>query len=250
MTESVFSNISVVLVNTSHPGNIGASARAMRNMGLTRLVLVQPKEFPSGVAVGRAAAAVELLDRALVVDSLSEAIADCGLVIGASARSRSIPWPLLTPEQCARKALAEAGGNRVALVFGREDTGLSNEELQLCHYHVRIPSDPDYSSLNLAAAVMVICYELHKAALPGEIDDSGIIEREWDQEMATGEAVEHFYQHLERVLVTIDFHDPENPRQLMQRLRRLFGRIRIDVMEMNILRGMLTHIEKNLKQRD
>ncbi len=250
MTEPDFSKISVVLVNTSHPGNIGASARAMRNMGLTRLVLVQPKEFPSGVAVGRAASAVELLDRALVVDSLSEAIADCGLVIGASARSRSIPWPLLTPEQCARKAMAEAGRHRVALVFGREDTGLSNEELQLCHYHVRIPSDPDYSSLNLAAAVMVICYELHKAALAGQIDDSGIIEREWDQEMANGEAVEHFYQHLERVLVKIDFHDPENPRQLMQRLRRLFGRIRIDVMEMNILRGMLTHIEKNLKQRD
>ncbi len=250
MTESAFSNISVVLVNTSHPGNIGASARAMRNMGLSRLVLVQPKEFPSGVAVGRAASAVELLEQAQVVDSLGEAIADCGLVIGASARSRRIPWPLLTPEQGARKALAEAGGHRVALVFGREDTGLSNEELQLCHYHVRIPADPEYSSLNLAAAVMVVCYELYKAALPEANDDTGVIEREWDQEMATGDAVEHFYEHLEKVLIAVDFHDPDNPRQLMQRMRRLFGRIRIDVMEMNILRGMLTEIENNLKKRD
>lgn len=250
MNEADFSNIAIVLVNTSHPGNIGASARAMKNMGLSRLVLVRPQEFPSGVAVGRAASAVDLLDQAQVVDSLGDAIADCGLVIGASARSRRIPWPLLTPEQCARKALEEAGGHRVALVFGREDTGLSNEELQLCHYHVRIPTNPGYSSLNLAAAVLVVCYELRKAALPAEGDEVEAVEREWDQELSTGEDVERFYQHLERVLIAVDFHDPENPRHLMQRIRRLFGRIRIDVMEMNILRGMLTHIEKNLKDRD
>ena len=136
MSHSDLDNISVVLVSTSHPGNIGASARAMKNMGLSRLVLVEPKEFPSGVAVGRAASAVDLLDRARVVDSLPEAVADCGLVIGASARSRRITWPLLTPAECARRAVAESGGHRVALVFGREDTGLSNGELQLCHYHV------------------------------------------------------------------------------------------------------------------
>ena len=250
MTEPDFRNVAVVLVNTSHPGNIGASARAMKNMGLSRLVLVQPKEFPSGVAVGRAASAVDVLERAQVVNSLGEAIADCGLVIGASARSRSIPWPLLTPEQCARRALAETGRHRVALVFGREDTGLSNDELQLCHYHVRIPANPGYSSLNLAAAVLVVCYELYKAAMPEEGDDVPTVEREWDQELATGEDVERFYEHLERVLVAVDFHDPGNPRHLMQRIRRLFGRIRIDVMEMNILRGMLTHIEKNLKDRN
>ncbi|MYC58825.1 MAG: tRNA (cytosine(32)/uridine(32)-2'-O)-methyltransferase TrmJ [Gammaproteobacteria bacterium] len=250
MTDLDFGNISVVLVNTSHPGNIGASARAMKNMGLSKLVLVRPKEFPSGVATGRAASAVDLLEQAQVVDSLEEAIADCGLVIGASARSRRIPWPLLTPEQCARQALAEVAGNRVALVFGREDTGLSNEELQLCHYHVRIPANSGYSSLNLAAAVLVVCYELHKAALPEEGDEAAAAEREWDQEMSTGEDVERFYEHLERVLVAVDFHDPNNPRHLMHRIRRLFGRTRIDVMEMNILRGMLTHIEKNLKDRD
>ena len=239
----------MVLVNTSHPGNIGASARAMKNMGLENLVLVRPKEFPSGVAIGRAAAAVDLLEQARVVNSLDEAIADCGLVIGASARSRSIPWPLLTPEQCARRVLAETGGNRAALVFGREDTGLSNEELQLCHYHVRIPSHPDCSSLNLAAAVLVVCYELYKAALSAEEGEFEELERDWDQQLATGEAFAHFVEHLERVLVAVDFHDPNNPRQLMQRLRRLFGRIRLDVMEINILRGMLTHIEKNLRNR-
>jgi len=244
-----FQNISVVLVNTSHPGNIGAAARAMKNMGLSRLTLVQPVDFPSGVAVGRAVSATDILESARVVDTLQEAVADCGLVIGASARSRRIPWPMLAPEDCAAKVIAEQGTNKVALVFGREDAGLNNDELQQCHFHVQIPADEEYSSLNLAAAVLVICYEVRKAALA----DSGAVTREedefWDQEKATGEQVEHFYEHLERVMVEIDFHDPENPRQLMQRMRRLFSRIRIDVMEMNILRGILTNIEFNLKDR-
>jgi TrmH family RNA methyltransferase len=154
---------------------------------------------------------------------------------------------MLSPDQCASKVLAEASHNRVALVFGREDAGLNNEELQLCHFHVQIPTDEVYSSLNLGAAVMVICYELHKAGLR----DIGTVNPEedelWDQEKATGEQVEHFYEHLQRVLVAIDFHDPDNPRQLMQRMRRLFSRIRIDVMEMNILRGILTNIEYHIK---
>jgi len=248
MNQTDFGNISVVLVNTSHPGNIGASARAMKNMGLSKLALVGPKEFPSGVAIGRAASAVEILDRASVVDSLAEAVADCGLVIGASARSRRITWPLLTPAECGRRAAAEAGKHPVALVFGREDTGLSNEELQLCHYHVRIPTNPEYPSLNLAAAVMVICYELRRAVEADEAGDE-TLEREWDQPLATAHDLERFYSHLEQVLVAVDFHNPENPRQLMQRLRRLFGRIRIDTMEMNILRGMLGHIEQELKTK-
>jgi len=242
-----FQNISVVLVNTSHPGNIGAAARAMKNMGLSRLTLVQPVDFPSGVAVGRAVSATDILESARVVDTLQEAVADCGLVIGASARSRRIPWPMLTPEQCATKVVKEDAVNKVALVFGREDAGLNNDELQLCHFHVQIPADEVYSSLNLAAAVMVICYEVRKARLAQD----GVVNREedefWDQEKSTGEQVEHFYEHLERVMVAIEFHDPENPRQLMQRMRRLFSRIRIDVMEMNILRGILTNIEYNLK---
>lgn len=231
-------NIRIVLVNTSHPGNIGAAARAMKNMGLSRLVLVQPEEFPSGVAVGRAASALDILEQATVVDSLQEALADCRLVIGASARSRSIPWPMVDPRECGQRLIEEHRLGQVALVFGREDSGLYNEELQLCHQHVQIPSNPDYSSLNLAAAVMVLCYEIFQAAREPVAEDS-----QWDQELATVAQVEHFYEHLERVLVRIDFHDPDNPRQLMQRLRRLFGRVRLDVMEMNILRGILTEIE-------
>ena len=241
------SNIRVVLVNTSHPGNIGASARAMKNMGLSHLVLVQPEDFPSGVAVGRAASAVDVLEQATVVDSLQEAVADCGLVIGSSARSRSIPWPMLDPVSCAQKVVGESDRTRVALVFGREDSGLNNEELQLCNYHVQIPTSSNYPSLNLAAAVMVLSYEIFKSANDSESSVMADQEEYWDQPFSTIEQMEYFYQHLEKVLVAIDFHDPDNPRQLMQRLRRLYGRMRIDEMEMNILRGILTHMEYHLE---
>lgn len=242
-----FDKVTVVLVNTSHPGNIGACARAMKNMGLSRLTLVQPADFPSGVAVGRAASALDILENAAVVASLQEAVTDCGLVIGASARSRKIPWPMLSPEQLGVKVVRELEINQVALVFGREDAGLNNEELQLCHFHVQIPTDENYSSLNLAAAVLVVCYELRKAGLDSAGFKDTAEDEYWDQEKATVQQVEHFYEHLERVMIAIDFHDPENPRQLMQRMRRLFSRIRIDVMEMNILRGILTNIEFNLR---
>lgn len=245
------SQLKIVLVSTSHPGNIGAAARAMKNMCLTQLVLVNPEEFPSGVAVGRAASAVDILENARVVDSLEEAVADCSLVIGTSARSRSIPWPMLSPQESAEKIVTESARHPVALVFGREDSGLHNDELQLCHFHVQIPANEDYSSLNLAAAVMVLCYEVRKALLAAQ--DNGVstgtpddLEAQWDQDLASNAQVEHFYDHLERVLIAVDFHDPDNPRQLMQRLRRLFGRVRIDAMEMNILRGILTHIEKHI----
>ena len=241
-----FNQISIVLVNTSHPGNIGATARAMKNMGLSKLTLVQPEDFPSGVAVGRAVSAVDILDNARVVSSLQEAVEDCGLIIGASARSRTIPWPMVSPEQCGQKAVTEGAVNKVALVFGREDSGLNNEELQLCHFHVQIPADPNYSSLNLSAAVMVVCYEVRKAALALDEQPAVAEDEFWDQEKATGEQVEYFYTHLERVMIALKFHDPEIPRQLMPRVRRLFSRIRIDVMEMNILRGILSNIESRL----
>lgn len=243
-------NVRVVLVNTSHPGNIGASARAMKNMGLSRLALVQPAEFPSGVAVGRAASALDILETATVHENLQQAIADCGLVIGASARSRKIPWPVLLPEQCAEKVLQDCARNQVALVFGREDSGLTNEELQLCHFHVQIPAADQYSSLNLAAAVLVICYELRRCAMRMAGERPVTDEEYWDIERATGAQVEQFYSHLEEVLVRLDFHDPDNPRQLMQRMRRMFSRIRLDSMEMNILRGILTHVEFHLDNPD
>ena len=244
-----FNNVRIVLVNTSHAGNIGASARAMKNMGLSSLTLVQPKDFPSGVAVGRAASAVDILESAEIVDSLEEAISDCALVICASARSRKIPWPMLTPEEAAVKTLGEPGINKVALVFGREDAGLNNNELQLGHFHVQIPAQEHYSSLNLASAVLVICYELYKHSLSFHSKELIKDQHHWDQELATSEEVEHFYEHLERVMVAIKFHDPENPRQLIQRIRRLFSRIRIDVMEKNILRGILTNVEHSITKR-
>ena len=241
-------NIRIVLVNTSHPGNIGAAARAMKNMGLSRLYLVQPKDYPSGVALGRAASALEILDNAVLCDNLQEAIGDCTLVIGTSARSRRIPWPVLEPDQCARKIVHEAQTQQVALGFGREDHGLSNEELQLCHFHVQIPANPDYSSLNLAAAVMVLCYEIYQQKL--QLESSGAEEQEeWDKELASVDEVERYLEHLEELLIQIDFHDPDNPRQLMRRLRRLYKRVRLDKMEINILHGIVTESRRMLDKK-
>lgn len=246
-------NIRIVLVNTSHPGNIGAAARAMKNMGLSKLTLVDPEDFPSPVAKGRAVSAVDILENAVVTETLEEAIAGCGLVIGSSARLRSIPWPLMTPRECAVKVADDSRLNEVALVFGREDAGLTNEELQLCHFHVNIPADEKLSSLNLAAAVMVISYEVRMELLQREAAGQRVPEAptdeaiaagvDWDVPKATGKQVEGFYTHLERTMVDVNFHDPANPRLLMLRMRRLFGRIRPDQMEISVLRGFLSHID-------
>ena len=164
-TEERQSKIRMVLVNTTHPGNIGGSARAIKNMGLTELYLVQPREYPAPRAVWRAAGARDILTNVKVVESLDEAIAGCGLVVGTSARERRIPWPLINPRECGEKIWSEAASHDVALLFGREDRGLTNSELQKCHYHVHIPSNPDYSSLNLATAVQVLAYEVRMASL-------------------------------------------------------------------------------------
>lgn len=241
-------NIRIVLVNTSHPGNIGATARAMKNMGLSRLYLVAPKDYPSGVAVGRAASALDILDKAVLCESLEQAIADCTLVIGTSARSRRIPWPVLEPAVCAQKLTEEGQTSNVALVFGREDRGLSNEELQLCHFHVQIPANPDYSSLNMAAAVMVLSYEIYRHKLLAE-ESAKQAEASWDMDLATVAEVETYLQHLEQLMIEIDFHDPENPRHLMPRLRRLYSRVRPDKMEINILHGIVSETRKLLKKK-
>ena len=237
-----FGNIRIVLVETSHPGNIGAAARAMLNMGLGRLVLVKPKIWPAREAISMAASALEVLDNAVVVPTLKEAIDDCHLVIGTSARLRHMPVPLLDPPAAAELIVDKHGGENIAIVFGREISGLSNEELHLCHYHVHIPVNPDCSSINLAASVMVLCYELRMAMLGnGETGES-----DWDQLPATAGELDRYLEHLERVLVRLDFHDPENPRQLMRRLRRLYQRIQPDRMEINILRGILSATESTL----
>lgn len=235
------SSIRVVLVDTTHPGNIGGAARAIKNMGLSSLYLVSPREFPADRAVWRAANAADVLDNAVVVDTLDEAIAGCGLVIGTSARDRRIPWPLLDPRECGERVVAESAHHPVALVFGREDRGLTNEELQKCTYHVHIPANPEYSSLNLAAAVQVITYEVRMAML--QVEQGKIPLQEWDMPPARVEDIELYFQHLEQALVDIGFHDRDNPRQTMARLRRLYSRIRLDEMELSILRGVLTAIQ-------
>ena len=245
----VLQNIRVVLVNTSHPGNIGGAARAMKNMGLSRLVLVQPRDFPSAEAVARAAGAVDILDGARIVSSLEEALDGCGLVLGTSARDRHIPWPLLDPRECAAACLEQIEqAGEVALVFGREDSGLSNDELQRCHFHVHIPSDPEFSSLNLATAVQVLTYEVRMAWLAAQGQPTKMAKLETHAEQSslpvTADELERFYAHMESTLVQIGFHDPENPRHLMPRLRRLYGRSNISKLEMNILRGILTETQK------
>lgn len=239
------SRVRVVLVNTSHPGNIGAVARAMKNMGLHQLTLVQPTEFPSAEATARASGADDVLASASIVPNLTEAIGDCALVIGASARLRTISWPTLDPRACAERMMAVAATERVALVMGRERTGLTNAELEHCHYLVHIPANPDYSSLNVAAATQVLVYELRMAALA----QLNALETPWrsDHPFATTEELEGLYAHFERALTRLRFLDPANPRQLMRRLRRLFNRSQLDRMEVNILRGILSAAEKGGK---
>jgi len=242
MTHNAFNNIRVVLVNTSHPGNIGGAARAMKNMGLTRLYLVDPEKFPSDQAVWRSAGAADVLDNAVVVNTLDEALEGCNLVVGTSARERRIPWPLLDPRQCGESVWQEANQHQVAIVFGREDSGLTNEELHKCNYHVHIPSNPDYSSLNLATAVQVICYEVRMTYLQAE-EGRILPPTHWDMPPVEAQSLETFYSHLEDALVELDFLDRDNPKQTMTRLRRLFNRVRMDQMELNILRGVLTAMQ-------
>jgi len=260
MTEQdLFPGLRIVLIETSHPGNIGAAARAMKNMGMTNLYLVNPIEFPSAKANYRAVSAADVVENAVVVGDVNAAVADCELIIGTSARDRRIPWPLLDTKACAEKVVAEQrSGRKVAILFGRESRGLKNEELQKCHYHVNIPTGDTYSSLNLAMAVQVICYEILQSSLQQQRqaetmsadhgdDDTGAAAETWDMAFATARDMEHLFEHLEQTLVQVNFHDPENPRQLMTRLRRMLNRIRPDQMEVNILRGFLTAINKRCR---
>ena len=243
--------IRVVLVNTSHPGNIGGAARAMKNMGLKSLVLVDPKKYPHQDANSRAAGADDILENAQVVATLEEALAGCSVVLGTSARDRRIPWPLLDPREAADRCLHTWQADHtaeIALVFGREYAGLTNAELQRCQYHIHIPADPEFSSLNLATAVQVLTYEARMAWLKyteqpthmPEIEATGML----GTAPATHESLELFYQHLQQTLIEIDFLDPAKPRHLMARLRRIFGRSQLKKSEVNILRGILTETQK------
>ncbi|ALM53660.1 tRNA (cytosine(32)/uridine(32)-2'-O)-methyltransferase TrmJ [Halomonas huangheensis] len=249
--------IRIVLIGTSHPGNIGGVARAMHNMGLTDLALVAPRcDAITADSISRASGADSLVHGAHISASLEEAVSDCSLVVGASARSRTLPWPMMTPREVGSRLPTELQhqASRVALVFGREDSGLSNAELQRCHAHVHIPTNPDFSSLNLAAAVQVLAYECRLSWLEqqDQLEQQNRLEQqaqapdttEEQQPLATHEELEHYFAHLERTLIAIGFHDPATPRQLMARLRRVTLRSRPERMELNILRGILSATEK------
>lgn len=252
--------VRVVLINTTHPGNIGATARAMKVMGLSALHLVTPKIYPHAEATARASGADDLLQHARVHDSLDGALQGCRLVLGTSARLRSLALPVIDARRAAGQALAEVaegekgageGGQDaardVAVLFGRERYGLTNEEMQRCHFLVNIPANPEYSSLNIAQAVQIIAYELRAAALG--ITDISVDPPDWKP--VDGVEMERFFEHLERTLLEIKFLNPKQPKRLMARLRRLYNRARPDHNEINILRGILTAtLEAAAKDRE
>jgi tRNA (cytidine32/uridine32-2'-O)-methyltransferase len=236
----------VVLVGTQHPGNIGSAARAMKTMGLRQLALVAPQRFPDPEAFALAAGAADVLDEASVHETLAEALADCRLVIATTARQRSVPMPELAPREAAGQLLAAAAIGPVALVFGRERTGLENDELQLCHAAVCIPANPGYSSLNLAAAVQVLCYEWRMAWLASQPRPAA--PRGDAEPPATHAQMEGFFEHLGRFLDEIDFHKGKEPDVVTQRLRRLFLRAAPDDRELRILRGILSDTQRLLRK--
>jgi TrmH family RNA methyltransferase len=235
MTESVLARVRIVLVEPQHPGNVGAAARAMKTMGLGDLALVRPGKFPHPDATDMAVGAADVLERAQVFSNLQTAIADCAYVVGSSARLRALPHNTTTPRELAPRLARDIAG-RIALLFGSERVGLSNEDLEACHELVSVPADPQFRVLNLAAAVQILCYELRLAAepaLPGAPERQPVDHNE----------MELFFQHLERVLVDIRFLNPDHPRQLMRRLKRMYARAAPDENEMNILRGILAATE-------
>ncbi len=234
-------NVRIILVNTSHTGNIGSAARAMKTMGLSQLVLVDPVKPPDEQSIALAAGATDILTNLKIVPTLADAIADCALVVGASARSRTLVWPMLDPRQMGERLATDANKGTVALVFGRERTGLTNEELQQCHYHVNIPANPEYSSLNVAMAVQTLSYEIRMAWLAqqetgDQVDD--------DSDYPPQASMELFFQHLEKTLYQTQFLHSDRSGHVMMRLRRMFTRMRPDSNELNILRGILTSIQK------
>lgn len=239
-------NIRIVLVETSHTGNMGSTARAMKTMGLTNLYLVNPLVRPDSQAIALAAGASDVIGNATIVDSFDEAIAGCSLVVGTSARSRSLPWPMLEPRECGQRAAQESEHAPVAIVFGRERVGLTNDELQKCHYHVQIPANPEYTSLNLAMAVQILSYEIRVAHLDRQAAKYPPV---GEEAYPLVDDLELFYSHLEQTLHHTGFIREKNPGQVMNRLRRLFTRARPEAQELNILRGILASIDKYHAER-
>jgi tRNA (cytidine32/uridine32-2'-O)-methyltransferase len=238
--DNVQDRVRFVLANTSHPGNIGSAARAIRTMGFTRLSLVSPAVFPHIEAHALAAGADDVLEAAVLTDTLGEAVADCTLVLGATARMRGVSLDELSPREAARRLLeAAAAGRQVALVFGNERSGLSNDEIMLCHAAVHIPSDPSFSSLNLSQAVQVLAYELRIATLAGVPQRQGNVDTP-----ASAAELEGFFDHLATALEDIDFHKGRSDQTIMRRLRRLFLRAEPDQRELRVLRGILADVQR------
>jgi len=230
--------VRIVLVDTSHPGNIGATARAMKTMGLNDLALVRPKHFPSDDATARAAGADDILTSAQVHDDLQGAIADCGWVVGASARLRTITVPIVDPRQAAAEIWRRVPENRVAVLMGPEQSGLTNDDLARCQQLVHIPSAPEFSSLNLAMAVQVVCYEL-RMAMPNRPLPEGPVS---DSRLATSAELEGLHEHLERLLTESEFLHPAHQKQVKLKLRRIFLKAALEYNELNILRGALSSL--------
>ena len=240
----------IVLVNTSHPGNIGAAARAMKNMGLSRLYLVSPQQHPAEEAYSRAAGATDVLGSAIITDNLAEALQGCVWVAGTSARERTVQWPVCTPRECAVQCSNNVENGEVAIVFGRERTGLTNEELELCNALVNIPTSEDYSSLNVAAAVQVLCYELRLAYLAGEGIKAAKSKVAKEDMPATSDQLEDMYEHLYQTMQDIKFFGGSNPDIIMRRLKGLFNRANTTKREVAILRGILSAAQGKKAARD
>ncbi len=233
-------NVRIILIGTSHPGNIGSAARAMKTMGLSNLVLVDPECTVDGKSKALSAGAGDVLENRQVFATLDEAVADCGLVIGASARPRTLDWPMLDPREMGEKVCIEGQKYPVALVFGRENSGLTNDELQKCHFHVFIPANPDYSSLNLAMAVQTLSYEVRMAFL------AATAYPEQQAEYPLSEELEGMFNHLEQTLTDTRFIVPAHPGLVMTKLRRFFNRARPEVKELRMWRGIFSSIQKSL----
>ncbi|WP_191603376.1 tRNA (cytosine(32)/uridine(32)-2'-O)-methyltransferase TrmJ [Marinomonas algicola] len=242
----MLSNIRVVLINTFHPGNVGAIARAMKNMGLSSLYLVDPNDYPSDEATSRAAGAVDLLENAIIVNTLEEAIGDCSLVIGTSARHRTFQLPIMNARQCGESTVLEAKNHDVAIVFGREKTGLLNEEIAQCHRQVYIDANDEYPVLNISQAVQIVAYEIWMAHAQEENKLHGDIEL---PEYPLKNEMDLFHDHLEETLYDINFIIKNHPGKVLDKLQRFFHRSRPEKGELGILRGILAAVQREISKK-
>ncbi len=244
LIETVARNLRIVMVETSHPGNIGATARAMKNMGQHRLYLVNPAIFPSSEATARATGADDILEQAVICQSLQDAVQDCAMVVATTARQRTVPWPERTPRECAVDILTTTQSEQVAIVFGRENSGLNNHELELCNLVLRIPTVA-YSSLNVSAAVLLICYEIMEACRTLEPE----VPVDPRKPLATMEQMQFFYEYLEECMQAIGYYAPQVPHSIMRKIKRLFNKAQMDRDEMNILRGFLAAMREAVQNK-